>query len=72
MASRVDDFRSRVQQTATIGDLEAVHSDITAARISERDYTQLYYDLVAQRLLIIRRVREKALADLKATGNSGR
>ena len=70
MVSPVDYFRSKVQLTVTIAELEAIHSDITAARLSERDYTQIYYDLVAQRLHIIRRVREKAVADLKAADGS--
>ena len=68
MAIAVGDFSLRIQQTATISELEAIHSEITAARLPERNYTQLYYELVAQRLLIIRRVREKALEELKAPG----
>ena len=70
MSSPRDYFRSKIQLTATIAELEAIHSRITAARLSERDYTQLYYDLVAQRLHIIRRAREKALAELKAADGS--
>lgn len=70
MVGRVGYFRSKVEQTATIGELAVIHSDITIARLSESDYTQLYYDLVAQRLRIIKRLREKALAELKVTGNS--
>lgn len=65
MASPVNDFSSRIQRATAIEELQAIHSEIVGARLPERNYTQLYYDLVRQRLLIIRQVREKALNESK-------
>ena len=70
MSDAVASFRKRIENTTTIQDLQAVQSEITAARLPERQYSELYYGLISRRLELLRLERERTLREIDFPGDS--